>query len=535
MRSMKTVFAILALVSLPIAYTQVSPAKSPTGVLIQHVTILDGTGQAPYEGDVRISGDRIVAVAPHLQALPEEEVLDKKGLALAPGFIDMHSHVSRGIFQNPTADVMIRQGITTSLVGQDGESEFPLSDFFKKLEASPVALNLASMVGQGTIREQVMGKDLLRPSTAQELARMQGLVAQEMRSGAFGLSTGLEYDPAHFSTTDEVVELSKVASKFGGFYISHVRDEGNKVFDSFHEITEIGERAAIPVEITHIKLGTTPVWHTAKSQIPKIFETAGQLKVDLKADVYPYTYWHSGIRVIMLDRDYFNPEKVAKAIADNGGADHIRFVHYEPDTGANGKTLAEIADMWRVSPVKAYMRIVKATMPRRDGKSAEEDVIVTSMSEDDVDWFIANPKVMFCTDGGLNMHHPRSAGSFPRILGKYVREKKLLTLQEAVRKATSMPAQQIGLKDRGKIASGYVADLVLFDPATVIDQATVENWNAAPIGIPDVMISGKWVLRAGKITGEKPGKVLLHSSVTLLNESRPSAALHRTKISKPKR
>ena len=517
MRSTKAVLVLLFVISLPFAYSQGDAGKSESTLLIQHVTILDGTGQDPYEGDVRITGERIVAVAPHLEAVAGEDVFDKKGLALAPGFIDMHSHASGGIFENPTADVMIRQGITTALVGQDGESEFPLAGFFKKLEASPASLNFASMVGQGTIREQVMGKDLLRPSTPQELARMKELLGKELQAGAFGMSTGLEYDPAHFSTTDEVVELSKVASQVGGFYISHVRDEGNKVFDSFHEITEIGQRAAIPVEITHIKLGTIPVWHMAKSKMPEIFDAAAQLKVDLKADIYPYTYWHSGIRVIMLDRDYFNPDKVSRAIADNGGADHIRFVHYEPDTRANGKNLAESADMWHLTAVEAFMRIVKATMPQGDGNSPAEDVIVTSMSEDDVEWFIANPGIMFCADRGLKMQHPRSAGSFPRILGRYVRERKVLSLQEAVRKATWMPAQQLGLQDRGRVAPGYVADLVLFDPATVIDQATVDNWNAPPIGIPDVMVSGKWVLHAGKVTGEKPGKVLLHIAV-------PSAA-----------
>ena len=293
MRSTKAVLVMLFVTVLPFVYSQRDSRKSESTILIQHVTILDGTGQDPYEADVRITGERIVAVALHLEAVAGEDVFDKKGLALAPGFIDMHSHASGGIFENPTADVMIRQGITTALVGQDGESEFPLAGFFNKLKASPASLNFASLVGQGTIREQVMGKDLLRPSTPQELARMKELLGQELQAGAFGMSTGLEYDPAHFSTTYEVVELSKVASQFGGFYISHVRDEGNKVFNSFQEITEIGQRAAIPVEITHIKLATTSVWHMAKSRMPKVFEAAAQLKVDLKADIIRI---HTGTR-----------------------------------------------------------------------------------------------------------------------------------------------------------------------------------------------------------------------------------------------
>lgn len=251
--------------------------------------------------------------------------------------------------------------------------------------------------------------------------------------------------------------------------------------------------------------------------MPKLFASATREGVDLKADVYPYTFWHSDIRVIMLDRDFYNPGKVAKAIAENGGADHIRLVHYEPDARANGKNLKEIAEMWGVTPVEAYMRIVRATMPGADGKGPEEDVIVSSMSEDDVEWFIANSNVMFCTDGGLNMHHPRSAGSFPRILGHYVRERKVLSLEEAVHKATLMPAEQLGLRDRGKIAAGYVADLVLFDPSAVIDKSTIEQWDAAPVGIPEVMVSGKWVVWDGQVTGERPGKVIRHTAAATRN------------------
>jgi len=512
---MRRCFALLASLLLagtlfvPTALAQGQPAHS---TLLRNLLIHDGTGAPPVHGDVRVSGDRISAVAPSLAPLAGETVIDEHGLALAPGFIDMHSHASGGIFQHPTADVMIRQGITTALVGQDGESQYPLGDFLAQLERQPAAMNFASMVGQGTLREQVMGKgkDLLRPSTAVELKSMRELLAKEMKAGAYGLSTGLEYDPAHFSTTAEVVELSKVAAASGGFYISHVRDEGNEVFSSFSELMQIGEQAHLPVEITHIKLGTTPVWHLAAKRMPELFADAERRHITLTADVYPYTFWHSDIRVIMLDRDYFNPKKVAKVIAENGGPDHIHVVHYEPEPEMNGKDLAQIAAAWKLTPVKAYMRIVRATMPQADGKEAEEDVIVESMSEDDLRWFIANPKIMYCTDGGLTMQHPRSAGSFPRILGHFARDLKLLPMEEAIRKMTSMPAQHLGLNDRGKIAAGYVADLVVFDPATIIDRSTLEKWDAPPLGIPAVMVSGKWVVRDCAITGALPGKVLRH-------------------------
>ena len=486
----------------------IASGKEPKSLLIQHALVYDGTGSKPIGVDVRIEGDRITRLGARLKPEDGEPVIDATGLALAPGFIDMHSHADGGIFKDPDATVVIRQGVTTVLVGQDGDSEYPLADFFSKLKKSPTTINIASMVGQGTLREQVMGKDLLRPSTPEELEKMKVLLKQEMSAGAFGLSTGLEYDPAHFSTLGELIELSKIAAEQKGFYISHVRDEGNDVFKSFDELLEIGKRANIPVEITHIKLGTTPVWHQAAQRMPEYFARAKKEGIDLRADVYPYTYWHSNARVIILDRDFYNPTKVAKALEENGGPERFHVVHFEPDPSVNDKTLEQIAQQWKMTPVEAYMKIIKDTEPGPDGKRPGEDVIVESMSDDDVSWFIADPRITFCSDGGLFMQHPRSAGTFPRILGYYVREQKVLPLEMAIQKMTSLPAQHIGLKDRGKIAKGYVADLVFFDPAKVRDQSTIEHWNTAPIGISAVMVSGRWVVRENKLTGEKPGKAL---------------------------
>jgi len=237
---------------IPVCLGMICPAVLGQGartntIVIQHATVYDGSGKPSFTSDIRVEGDRIIEIGPALKSRAGEEVIDATGLAIAPGFIDMHSHAAGGIFKNPTADVVIRQGVTTILAGQDGESEFPLADWFARLEKSRTAINIASMSGQGTLREQVMGKDLLRPSTPTELAKMKALLAADMKAGAFGLSTGLEYDPAHFSTLNELVELSKVASRYGGFYISHVRDEGNHVFDSFAELMEIGRRAKLPV------------------------------------------------------------------------------------------------------------------------------------------------------------------------------------------------------------------------------------------------------------------------------------------------
>lgn len=477
-------------------------------VVLKGAMIYDGTGAAPFEADVRVHGRRIAAVGPHLRVRADDTVRELHGLALAPGFIDMHSHHERGLFEDLDAASVSRQGVTTVVVGQDGGSEFPLAAFLDRLAATPAAINVASMVGQATLRKQVMGQDLYRPSTPAELASMKTLLARELRAGAFGLSTGLEYEEAHFSTTAEVVELAKVAAKERGFYISHVRDEASETFAAWDEVVTIGRDARIPVEITHIKAGATQVWHQAAQQLTGLFEKARREHVDLQADVYPYTYWNSTIRVIVQDRDYFNPAKVAKAIAENGGPGAIRITLYVPDPKLAGHTLAEFATTWGLSPVDAYMRVVRETAAEVNSEEPMENVIVTSMSEDDVRWLVAQPTIMFCSDGELHGAHPRGAGAFPRVLGHYVRELKALPLELAIHKMTGLPAAQLGLKDRARVARGYVADLVVFDPATVLDQATIERPEAAPLGIPAVMVGGEWVIDDGKVTGRHPGQAL---------------------------
>ncbi len=487
-----------------------SVGQARADILLTNALIYDGTGSPPFRADARIQGSRIVAVGEHLEPRAGEAVRDQKGLALAPGFIDMHSHGNRGLLKDLDAATVSRQGVTTILVGQDGESDFPLADFFARLSATPAAINVASMVGHATLREQIMGKDLYRPAAPKELEKMKALLARELSAGAFGLSTGLEYEEGHFATTGEVIELSKVASARGGFYISHVRDEATHTFDSFDEVLRIGREARIPVEITHIKLGATTVWHQAASRVPGYFEAARRDHIDLRADVYPYTFWHSTLRVIVPDRDYFNPAKVAEALAENGGPGAIRISRYKPDPALAGKTLQDFAAAWHLTPVDAYVRIIKETSSEIDHPERDplEEVDVTSMSEDDVRWFVSQPSIMICSDGELHGSHPRGAGTFPRVLGRYVREAKALTLEMAIHKMTGLPAGALGLGDRGRIAPGFVADLVIFDPATVNDRATIERPEAPPTGIPGVMVAGEWVVEDGHVTGKHPGHVL---------------------------
>ena len=481
--------------------------------ILKNVVVYDGTAKKPFKADVRIKGDRIAAIAKTLVPQPGETVRDEHGLALAPGFIDMHSHHDRGIFDDLDAEAVTRQGVTTVFVGQDGGSNFPIADFFSHLERTSAAINFASMVGHATLRKQAMGKDLYRPATSQEIERMKDLLGRELQAGAFGLSSGLEYEDGHLATTEEMIELAKVAKAHGGFYISHVRDEANKVFDSYDEITRIGREGKLAVEISHIKLASTSVWHKANTRMPEVFAKAERQGVDLKADVYPYTYWASTLRVLVTDRDFFNGDKVAQAISDNGGPANLRISLYKPEPAMAGKTLDEIAASWNISPADAYMRMIKSTESEVSTGEDQEGVLGTSMSDDDLIWFIANPRVMFCSDGELHGEHPRGAGSFPRVLGRYVREQHVLPLQSAIHKMTWMPAQQLHLKDRGRIAVGYVADLVVFDPATIADQSTVEHPETAPKGIPDVMVSGVWVVENGKVTGVHPGHVIRHEEM----------------------
>lgn len=477
-----------------------------TDVLLKNVTIYDGTGTKGYAGDVRIRGNRIAEVGKNLKQKGDEVVRDEHGMALAPGFIDMHSHADGEILQDLDAENSTRQGITTVLVGQDGESKYPLSAFLDQLEKKPAALNVASMVGHGTLREQAMDpKDRLRKATPEEIAKMKKLLSEELKAGAFGLSTGLEYDPGHFASTEEIIDLSKMAAAIGGFYISHVRDEGNGVFDSYQEIIQIGKGAKLPVEITHIKMGVPAVWGGTKTRMPQIFAQAKKEGVDLRADVYPYTFWQSNLRVIILDRDYYNPQKVAKAIEETGGADHFWFTEYKPDPSIVGKTLTEVARSWGLTPVEAYIKLARGIEVNPD---SEPMIMGESMSEDDVRWFVAQPNIAFCSDGGLRDRHPRGAGAFPRVLGRYVREQHALPLEMAIHKMTGLAADYVGLKDRGRIAPGYVADLVIFDPATVADASTIKDPQAPPKGISAVIVSGEVVVDNGKVTGKRPGKVL---------------------------
>jgi len=478
-------------------------APAPSGLVIRNGVVYDGTGSPGRREDIRIVGDTILDIG---KITPQrgDRVIDAKGLAVSPGFIDAHSHADGGVFEDPDAETHIRQGITTSFVGEDGFSSYPLAKWFDKLRRQPVALNFGSFVGEGTIRQRVMGMADRKPTPA-ELNQMREMIDVEMRSGARGLSTGLEYEPNRYADTDEVATCALVAAKRHGIYISHVRNEDNHAFQSFHELVEIARRNHMPGEINHIKIASTRVWHRA-DDVKQLMDDAVKNGEDITADVYPYLFWQSTIRVVIMTEQFEDRAQWEQGIKDVGGPENIRLTSYSPDKSWAGKTLAEISTMTGKDPITIAQEIIAECYG--PGKHGSESVVVTAMSEDDLKGFIANPRISFCSDGGLHGTHPRGAGSFPRVLGVYVRQQHVIPLQEAIRKMTSQPAKRFGLSDRGRIAPGMKADITIFDPDTVIDTATVEKPEAAPVGIPTVIVNGVPVMLDGKFTHAHPGRPL---------------------------
>jgi N-acyl-D-amino-acid deacylase len=468
-----------------------------TSWLIAGAQLLDGTGGPITAKDVRIDGDRIVAVG-KLRPLPGEGVVDGKGLALAPGFIDVHNHSEEGLVSDPLAQTQVSQGITTLVLGPDGGSPWPIADYLKARRDSPPAVNVMTMVGHATVRELVMGKDFRRPATPDEISKMAALVEQGMREGAAGLSSGLEYEVGSYSSTEELIALSKAAARHGGFYMTHVRDEAERTFPAFEEAIEIARKAGLPLEISHIKLATVGVWGQTQRTID-LFQAARANGLDATADCYPYEAWHTNIEVLVSNKWHDDPESVAEALRVVGGPARITVTACEPHPAFAGRTLDEIAKSEGISPVALYSRIV------RDGGA---DIIGHSMKEEDVLVLYKQPWVMVASDGGIDNDHPRGAGTFPRVLGRFVREKRLLTLPEAIRKMTSLPASRMKLSDRGRIAPGMKADLVLFDPSTVIDRSTFEEPRKLSVGIIRVYVNGEAVWSDGKTSGARPGRVL---------------------------
>ena len=482
--------------SLILLFSTVAAAQT-NSILITGGNVIDGSGAKSKRADVRITGDRIEAIG-KLQPLPNEKIIDARKLVIAPGFIDIHNHSERGLEKQPTADSQILQGITTLAVGPDGSSPWPLDAYLEKNYEHPAAVNVLAFVGHATVRQQVMGNGYQRPATKAEIVAMAQLVEEGMRAGAVGLSSGLEYDVGFPSTTEEVIALARVAAKFGGIYMSHIRDESDSMLTALTEAIRIGREAKIPVQISHIKMGTKGVWGKALEAV-QLIEAARKEGIDITADCYPYDAWASTITVLVPSRKHNNVNDVAKGLADVGGPENVTITSCASHKDYEGKSLDKIADEEKTTAIEIYMRIVK------DGGAG---IVCRSMIDKDIETFYRQTWVMVASDGGIGMKHPRGAGTFPRVLGRYVREKKWLSLPEAIRKMTSFPAARLSLKERGILAVGKKADVVIFDAEKFLDQATFAKPFENPVGIKHVFVNGTQVVSEGKITGATPGQVL---------------------------
>jgi N-acyl-D-amino-acid deacylase len=477
------------------------------GMLISNVMILDGSGKPAVAGGVRVTDGMIKDVGSAL-ACAGDAIVDGNGQVLAPGFIDTHSHADSEIFEYRDALPAVSQGITTVVVGQDGESPYPLADFYARLAAAPATVNIASYAGHGTLRSLVMRDDFRRAATAAEIEAMKKLLEQELESGALGLGTGLEYEPGIHSETDEVLALAHVAAAAGGRYISHVRSEDRWFEEAIDEIILIGRETGMPVQVSHIKLAMKRLFGTASGLIARL-DAARAEGVDITADIYPYEYWQSTIMVLLPDRDPTNRETIAEVLDQIAPPDGLWMTRFEPDPGYVGKTLTEIAELREVDVITAFTQIAQEALAweKEHGRSAEA-IIGTSMVEPDIDALFTWPWANLCTDAGIVDLHPRSRGSYPRVLGRYVRERNVVPLEEAIRKFTGLAATNMGITDRGLISEGMVADLVLFDPVTVTDHATPQQPELLSTGITTVWVGGEVVYTQGAVTDARPGRVI---------------------------
>ena len=465
-------------------------------------TVIDGTGAAPRTADVRVKDGRIAAIGPGARR-KAARVVDGSGLVLAPGFIDTHSHHDDGLDAHPDALAAAAQGITTIVAGQDGGGPLPVAALFAKREAHPAAVNIATYIGHNSVRGAVMGADYKRAATPAEVERMAAVVEENMLAGALGLSTGLEYDPGIYSEPSEIVALARAVARHGGRYISHMRSEDTGLDTAIDEILEIGRTVRLPVQISHFKIAIVDRWGGTAPILAKL-DAARRDGIDVTADVYPYTYWQSNLQVLMPKRDFTDLSAAEFALAHMARPEDLRLTEYPANPAYVGKTVAEVAALRGVPPARAYLDLIVES----EAKGLSNTVIGRSMAEDDVAALIAWPHSNISSDGSIEDAHPRGAGAFPRVLARKVRETGRLTLEEAVHKMSGLAADHMGIRDRGRIAVGQAADLVLFDPATVADRATIENPAALPVGIRTVWVNGVAVVEAGKPTGATPGRVI---------------------------
>ena len=497
----------LFLVFLP-AFLFFSKQNIEYDTIIRHAQVYDGSGTMPFSADIGIIGDTIAFIGDLEQASAKNEV-DGLALAVAPGFIDTHSHHAGDLFQHRDFLAAVSQGLTTIVIGQDGESNFPLAAFFQQLSDTPVAVNIGSYSGHNTIRDSILRKGFKRVASQEEIEKMKLLLGQDMQAGAFGLSTGLEYDPGIYSSPDEVLQLAKVVVPYGGRYISHIRSEDRYFWKAIDEIINIGKTAKIPVQISHIKLAMHNLWGRSDSLL-MLLDNARKSGVNLTSDIYPYAFWHSTIRVLFPDRNFSDENEAQMILKEITLPEDIILSSYEIQRDYEGKSLATIARLENKTPARMLTELIARIekFENENKRSCDEGILATSMDETDIKKLMSWPQANICSDGSSFGEHPRGYGAFTKVLGHYAREEKIFTLREAIHKMTGLSAEHMGIKRRGLIKKGYYADLVLFDPAKVRDRATVAEPHKISEGIEIVWVNGNQVFNHGKTTGIFPGAII---------------------------
>ena len=491
-------------------------------LLIMNARIADGTGAALKNGSIAVKDERIVAVGQVKGSATTE--IDAKGKVIAPGFIDVHTHSER-ITENPVAENFLRMGVTTIVTGNCGGSRTDAAKFFQELREKHVALNVATLIGHNSVRQQVMGGSFIRPPSAVQLEQMKSLVAKAMNDGAVGLSTGLIYTPGTYAKTEEIIELAKVASAHGGVYASHMRHETDRIFIALDEFTRIAREANIRAELSHIKLSGPSAWGKGDEVIAYL-EKARASGLKITHDQYVYTASSTGLRQLIPDsalegtrEDFVNRlkhpaqkaeiiKKMKDTLKRSGRSDYGYAViaRLPFDSALNGKSIVEAAQMRRGAATLDDQIEMILDIEARGGGSG----IFHGMSEDDLRIFLRHPLTMIASDGGPrtlgeDVPHPRSYGNNARVLGRYVRDLKMLTIEEAVRRMTSLPAETFRLKDRGVIKAGAFADLVIFDQEKVSDPSTFDDPHHYAEGFTDVIVNGAVTIRDGKLTPARGG------------------------------
>ncbi|NUO79584.1 D-aminoacylase [candidate division KSB1 bacterium] len=496
-------------------------------LLIQNGRIIDGSGNPWFRGDVGIRDGRIAAIG-KLAASDAQRVIAAEGLAVAPGFIDVHTHVEDGIRKRPTAENFLFDGVTTIITGNCGGSETDLPKLFDELRATGISLNVATLIGHNSVRRAVMNT-AKRDPTPTELAKMSALVERAMQAGAVGFSTGLIYIPGTYSKTPEVVALAKAAAEHGGVYASHIRNEGDSVLFAIREAIHIGREANIPVEISHFKISSKRLWDHSDETIALV-EQARAEGLDVCVDQYPYTASSTNLGVLLPSWALADGDSAIKArlhnpmtrkqiaqemkhfIRERAGRNRLDYAivaRCRWDSTMEGKSIAEINQrMRRKANLDNEIQTVLDMMLK--GGAA---MIYHSMFEDDVVRIMQYPNAMIASDAGVaefgrGSPHPRAYGTNARVLGRYVREKKILRLEEAIRKMTSLPAQRFRLHERGLLRAGMAADIVVFDAQRVKDRATFEKPHAYAEGFRYVLVNGEVVIEEGKHTGARAGEIL---------------------------